>query len=259
MDERQHIRIDQYLSGEMTAEEQKAFERIIAQNPEVAAEVELQREITTAFQEPEVVDLEQKLEQVMRPVSSKNRFPFPSQQRWAVAATVLLVAGLAYFLFKALQPSMTPDELYLTYTKLPKTLEVKVESRSIPDESAPRQDSLRQLFKQIDELYQAEQSLAALTLFQQNEPSLSSEYPAAAPYIKGILFLSQSNFEAALSALGQVKIGPYAEPADWYSTMILLRVEGDTDKVRQQLRLFSGYENPFQDTAREIMMALESL
>ena len=259
MDERQHIRIDQYLSGEMTAEERTAFERELVADAALAREVALQREIEGALTEPEIEDLEQKLAEIMQP-EGKVRTLRGDWRSWAVAASVVLLLGLGLLLWRNAAQPRSPEELYLAYAEYPASLLAGSSFRTIePDTPAPA-DTFTAALTQIDQQYQA----GAYATAQQQLDSLAEQYPRwrekqADTYFfwQGLLLLRQDQYNAAHEALAQVQAGPYAEAADWLRTLLRLRVEGPTPTVREALRQFTRYENPYRGEAEKILGEIE--
>ncbi|MEM7658101.1 MAG: hypothetical protein AAF399_18385 [Bacteroidota bacterium] len=256
MDERQHIRIDQYLSSEMTVEEQQAFEQEIEADGKLAQEVALQREIEAAFQEPEVEDLEAKLAAVMRAEGEgKVRSLRASWVPWAVAASVVLILGVGYLLRGNGQDSRTPEELYLAYAELPAELKSESSIRSGPAQGGS--DSVSNVWQQVDSLYQAaayDQALVRLATWSTQHPEPTPSQASTYHYCLGMIQLQMGEFAEARISLEQVRGGPNAEAAHWYRTLIRLRQEGPTDAVKKQVEDFAKFENSlYRDLAQELL------
>lgn len=254
MDEQTHIRIDQYLQGELSPADRADFEQAMAQNPELAAEVALQRDIEAALSEPEVADLEQKLAQIVAQESSARVIALKGWQRWAAAASVVLILGLGYLLLRGLQKPRTAEELYLAYAELPKDLQGQSAVRSGPTENDS--GSVASIWLEVDSLYQAGAYISAeakLKAWSTQHPAPPANQAMTYHYYLGMLKLQQGDFEVAFAELKQVQTGPYAENAHWYRTLVQLRLEGITEEVRAELQVFSGYENPYRGVAKELL------
>ncbi len=255
MDEAIHLRIDQYLSGEMTEAEQAAFELELDQREELRKELALQQEILSAFQEPEIEDLEQKLQAIMSDSSPASQVkPLYRWRTLAVAASVVLAMCAGYLLWRNLQTPPTPEELYLAYAKLPPDLQIPSTNRAGPLAGDSR--AMTGIWLEVDSLYQLKEYGPAedkLQTWLVQNPDMATRQQPSYHYFLGMLRLQQGDFEAALSQLQQVKVGPYAENAHWYRTLVRLRLEGVTAEVRAELQVFVGYENPYRGVAQELL------
>lgn len=102
MNQEDHI-ID-YLSGELEAEDQKAFENRLENDPDFAAEVEEYRQLYSdmeVFREHqalknEVTEVADAVEAELRTQATPSRRRLP--KAWAIAASLLLLATVTYFL-----------------------------------------------------------------------------------------------------------------------------------------------------------------
>ncbi len=261
MDETQQIRIDQYLSGEMTAAERQRFEQDLAQDAALAQEVQLQRDIVAAFSEPEVEELEAKLAQIVQAGRQESRAtPWPSRRAWLLAASVLLLLGLGFLLWRNAAQPRTPEELYVAYVAYPESLLSSSSLRAIEPDTPAQADAFAAALTQIDQQYRQGAYATAL----QQLDSLAGQYPRwreeqADTYFfwRGLLLLRQEQYDAAQQALPQVQAGPYAEAADWHRTLLRLRAEGPTPAVREALRRFTQYENPYREEAEEMLGEVE--
>ncbi|MEM9987178.1 MAG: hypothetical protein AAF804_18950 [Bacteroidota bacterium] len=255
MEEAVQLRIDQYLSGEMTEVERAAFELELGQSAGLRKELALQQEILSAFQEPEVEDLEQKLQALMSASHAVAPVkPLSSWRTFAVAASVILAVGVGYLLWRNLQAPPTPEELYLAYAKLPPDLQVPSANRTGPLAGDPQ--AMTGIWLEVDSLYQLKEYGPAedkLQTWLVQHPDIPTVQQPSYHYFLGMLRLQQRDFKAALSQLEQVEVGPYAENAHWYRTLVRLRLEGITEEVRAELQVFVGYENPYRGVAQELL------
>ncbi|MEO0896429.1 MAG: hypothetical protein AAFY71_08535 [Bacteroidota bacterium] len=255
MDESLALTIDQYLNGELSAAEREAFELLIASDPVVAQEVSLQREIAAAFQEAEVEDLEQKLAEIMRP-EGKVRVLKINRRIWAVAASVVLILGMGYLLFRNRPTSRTPQELYLAYADLPTDLQMESDVRS--GQTGQESDFRPKIWMEVDSLYQTKQYGLAkekLQIWLVQNPEPKANQAAIYYYYLGLLQLQMSQFPAAQNSFSRVRSGPYAESANWYLKLAELRTKGTTSEVKKGFEQFLRFENPYREKAKAILDA----
>ncbi|MEM6342655.1 MAG: hypothetical protein AAF927_02200 [Bacteroidota bacterium] len=254
MDEKIDIKIEQYIQGELSPENQAEFEQAMAQDSELAAEVALQQDIEAAISEPEVAELEQKLAYLMRERSPAKIILPSGWRKWAVAASVVLIVGLGYLLLRESHQSRTPEELYLAYAELPSDLQLSSGIRSDP--SGQESDPGISVWKVVDSLYQAkEYGLAEekLQTWLVQHPDPQANQTAIYYYYLGMVQLQMEQFSAAQHSLRKVRSGPYAESANWYVGLADLRTNGTSPEVKKSIEQFLRYENPYREKAKAIL------
>lgn len=254
MDEKIDVRIEQYLQGELSPEDQAEFEQSMTQDSSLAAEVALQQEIEAAISESEVVDLEQKLARIVEKQASVSIIPLKGWQKWGVAASIVLILGIGYLLVRNISQPRTPEELYLTYADLPTDLQLHSAIRSGPE--GQDSDSMTSVWIAVDSLYQAKEyglAKGKLQTWLGQHPDPKASQTARYYYYLGMVQLQMAQFSAAQNSLGQVRTGPYAESAHWYVSMVDLRTKGTTSAVKEAIEQFLRYENPHREKAKAIL------
>lgn len=255
MDEHIQSRIEQYISGEMSAAEQATFAQEIAQDQALADEVKLQQDITAAFTEPDVVALEKQLSQVVKEGRKGRNLQHLPWRRYAVAASIVLLVGIiSLYIFSP--SAMSNEELYLAYADFPAELDMGVAIRSAGENDSLLADSLSMEFRHIYDLYQKGAFQEALEDLQALEGSVSRSEASTYAYILGLLYLRTNQPTEAIVSFDRVK-GQAEEEANWYKMLALLKLEGRVGEAKTSLLEFSGYPNPHQQTAKEMLSKME--
>lgn len=103
--------IERYLAGTMTLEEVASFERLMADNAEVAEEVALQRRINETLKNRESIQFRERLQRIREqrrqntPAESRN--PTLRQVLWVVLVAAFLILAWK-FIWPAIQPHAAP-------------------------------------------------------------------------------------------------------------------------------------------------------
>jgi len=106
--------ISKYLSGEMDAQSEKAFEQRLHNDKDLRNEFELHKEIQNALSEEDIMELREKLEEFGPSSQSKKKFRLKWGDALAVAALVTVFIGIGMLWIYHSQIT-NPDELYASY------------------------------------------------------------------------------------------------------------------------------------------------
>ncbi len=129
MQKEMNIKIDRFLSGEMPANEQKAFEKEILYNPELATEVQLHREVAEVLSDPQRLDflhtinhlnakfsdpVMEKPEAKVIPVTRNESVLRAIWPKMLAAASVAAIVFCAFYMFSS-GPKPVATGLYADY------------------------------------------------------------------------------------------------------------------------------------------------
>ena len=106
--------ISKYLSGEMDAQSEKAFEQKLSNDKDLRNEYELHKEIQNALGEEDIMELREKLGEYGPSSRSKKIFRLKWGDALAAAAMVTLLIGIGMLWIYHSQIT-NPDELYASY------------------------------------------------------------------------------------------------------------------------------------------------
>lgn len=259
MDERTLTLIDAYLDGSLTGAERTDFEQQLQSDPALAREVALQRDIEGALREPEVADLEEKLSHIIAEARPVRNLWGQYQRPLAIAASVLLLVGLAWLFRPAPKGPLDKEALFLAQAEFPEALMTDIQLRDISPDVGPS-DSLELRLAAVAQAYQADDWQLALMRLDSTAaafPNLATDYTSLYQYQRGILLLRLSDTEQAVAALEQVRVGPQVEAAQWYVLLGRLRMEGDTPALRGDLETLAQSGRSYADEAQVLLEALD--
>ncbi len=262
--------IEQYLEGQLTGEELKAFEQKMAEDPTFAAEVKLQREIAEAMTEHDVIDLSRKL----RSIQHQKKRPSGGSGRMIIFRRLLqIAAGLAflvavYFVYENFNQANTPQELATRYfSPIEQISHAPDQVRQVRDDDSTLQ-IINELVKEINSLWQEtealyvqknyDQALIKLQTIRQLDPAFETQSPDEFFFYEGLLLLHTGKPEPAIRSFDKVSAN-YTEKATWYSALAYLQ-SGDIENAKAQLRKIISTEiHPYKKVAEKLLREMDSL
>lgn len=131
---RRQQQVEDYLSGKMTVEEKNNFELEMAQDESLAQLVAAQKMVTRVLKDKKAIAFNERLNNIRKDSNEtvkKNTSPvFPIRRIISIAASLLLLIGVSYFLYNAssdskatviaqfeLEPTLGKDELSVFKTR----------------------------------------------------------------------------------------------------------------------------------------------
>jgi len=262
MDEAEkYERIEQYLAGELSPPERKAFEGKLDGNPQLRKEVALHRELSEAARETDVAEFETALSRAMR----KDPSASPPRRRLFILLTLILLL-LMLWLGKRLlnKPTPAPAQIYADYIDLPAELPGTVQLRSgdAAGGASPRLSpkQLRQNWSALNEAYRTGNFAEALSLLENlrsSHPEFMEENPDVYFYHRGLLQLQLKQPAEAAGSFAEVRSGNYAEDADWKRALSLLLVKERREEALSLLQRISKSNHPQREEAWEVLNQLQ--
>jgi tetratricopeptide (TPR) repeat protein len=254
-------RIDRFLLGEMEAKEMASFKKELETDSELAAELKLQEDIFRALTEKDVIGFEQVLAEIQQEKNWKGRrvvsfFQISSfSKAIAIAAALIFLVVVGYFIFHPLFDPPLPQELFAEYFVVPEAEDILPPSGS--NRSAMQdEESISQGLTEWDtaqSFFRKKEYRAALTLMEKVRPS-SFQDSVEYFFQLGVLLLIDGRAEESLESFAQVKNGQ-PEALKWYQAMALLRV-GKGEEARNYLYELARYQNPWQEKAIALLQKL---
>lgn len=240
--------IDNYLSSELTTNEQIWFEKELESNPNFAAEVLLHISINNAISELDIIDLRTKILDVQ--IDALNRrgiikelFTIKWQYVVAAASLTLMVSfGLNFFSQKPQKNSAIYNEYYSSY-------DAAGIVRSGNDES-------KKLVNQALSYYESKSYSNAYSLFNKVlEKDFSN---ISIHFYKGISCIELNKIEEAISAFQLIidhKNNLFVEQSEWYLAISYMKIF-EIDKAKTLLTKLAEEEGTYQSQAKAILRKL---
>ena len=274
MDKEQHYeKIEDYLSGNLPGEEAAAFNKKMAADPELAAEVALHRGLAEAIdEEEEFADLEQKISAVFKKERTEAarsrevvRRPLFTPIVWRIAASIalLILATLAAYYYVG-QPSDSLESLVAENIAYPASIYDKSGLRSGQQPAEPSSDwaaRLDSLWEAADRAYQRGAYSTALGILEKAEALEIQGFQQARSrfhFYIGILQARTGDYEEALLSFEKVTTS-YTEEAEWKKALILLSMEGRREEAQAVLQQISTSNTPRQKDALNLLERLRAM
>lgn len=241
------LKIDRYLSGEMTEDERRDFENQLANDPDLREELRIQRLAYEALQK--------------YPQSLKARMNNEGRQRLlrkkrtgqiAIVALIAIVCLAAWFLYKKFQPTPPPPVQSQSPIALFEQNYQRVDlSNHLGDGTADAWEEARTAYQQGN----CEKALPLLEPFSAD--SVFTARPTAL-LLLGSCYLETGRTAEALAAFEAIPTtaGPVYRKSIWYSALAHLKNNDPFQAIPFLEMAKADPESEYQDRAR---LLLESL
>jgi FimV-like protein len=237
--------IEKYLDNELTPDEQARLERRIQQEPGLAEEIALHRQLRYGLQSAGrsrmmtiLADTERKMEEY-HPPAQVIRFDDATRQRfyWAAAIIVLLLIPL----YLVLNQNRKADKLFVAYFKPYQGVNV------------PAGDPLSQAMRE----YQQRDYAQALPILERLLGEGSSEDTTL--FFKGNASLALDQAPEAIHTFESIladPLHPYYKEAQWYLALAYLQ-DGERKEAKAQLKsVVKDSSHPHYQEASELLKKL---
>ena len=236
-------KISAYLRGELSDLEQQSLVDKIANDPELAKELNRQKMISEHIELLEDRKITEQVRAVHKREMERRRksLRFKKLKKWAIAAIVLLLISLAWWLW---QRPTTPEKLFAENYA---AYDLYFGDRGEGD-----------LMIEAGGLYLSANYESAIPLFEkllEQDKTLTK-----ARFALGICQMELGNWEKAISnfqPLIEEKDILYAENAQWYVALALIKLD-KLEEAKTYLNQLKGNNNArFQQKATTLLKALE--
>lgn len=240
--------VEQFLSGEMLPAERENFEREVASNPGLAAELRFSKAIDDALLKDDVIDFRKKLLVTYRENKKEQRdvpvVRLQIRKFWYAAASFILLATLGSTLYFSLPSGNSTDSLFKQYYSSENLVDVT---------RAGDANIVEAVIKFQEKDYQLSARLFQKILEKDNNN-------IACWFYFGISSIETENFEQAEKAFNHIIADNgnlYVEHAEWYLGLSYLK-SNQLDKANQQFVTISkNADNVHQDDAKRLIEKLK--
>ncbi len=245
--------IDRYVNGEMVEKEVDLFEQRMREHAELAQQVHLHRDMLLGM---EYYFMQQLKEQLILSDQKKKTFNWGLFLK--IAASVLLVAGLAGVAYYYLQRPADPEQLFLSYFETyPNTLTQANRSESLPGDASPsgNSDKTAAAMRHYETGNFSQAAVALDTMLSSGNGT--DDQRTALMFYRGVSHLQLGNVQQARTDLAEVTQSDtlLVDPATWYTGLSYLR-DGDVAKAKQ---IFEQLRNGQGDYAAQAAKLLDDL
>lgn len=248
--------IEDYLTGELSPEQEREFNDLLQEDVALQHELALVKDIDSALQESEILDLRMTLrdisisESVVEKESSTRSIPIYRSRRWllrvAAAVLFLAVSSAVYFL----RPEPNPDQIFSQYFEAyPSMYNVRSS-----DQPVELQEVIAAMQPYVDGDYAtAATNLESLLARDASRADLSFYF--------GICQIQLHNPELAVASFDKVIASNHElliNHAKWYKSLALLEAKQYTEAKQGFAELAQG-ESSFKDRASKIERKLRRI
>lgn len=240
--------VEQFLSGEMLPAERENFEREVASNPGLAAELRLSRAIDEALLKDDIIDFRKKLIVAHRENKKEQRevpvVRLHVRKFWYAAASIILLAALGSTLYFSVPMGNSSDSLFKQYYSSENLIDVT---------RAGDANIVEAVIKFQEQDYQL-----AGRLFQKILEKDNSNI--ACWFYYGISSIETENFDQAEKAFNHIIANNenlYVEHAEWYLGLSYLK-SNKLDKAKLQFEKISrNNDNVHHSNAKRLIEKLK--
>jgi hypothetical protein len=239
--------IERYLSHDMAYAEQRSFEKQIASNSSLAAELELTRNIDEALRRDDLIDLRLKLVYARQENSKmKSDIPlvkFRQKKFWYAAASFLILASVGSILLLNIARKDTNEDLFRKYYSSENIIDVTRTGDA---------NIVEAIIKFQEKDYQSSASLFGQIL---QKDTLNF----AGWFFYGISCIETQQFAKAETAFNKIISNDenlYVEHAEWYLGLCYLKSNQPNKATVQSKLIASEPENFHRNDARHLLEKL---
>ncbi|MBQ4822808.1 hypothetical protein [Aquimarina sp. MMG016] len=239
------IEIDDYLSGNMSTSEKKAFEERLDTDPALAEELILQKDMLSIYEDQEWLEGDKNalkteeakqlksffeseeasdLKTTIREVVSENKYKPYNKSFWfiGIAASIALLITISLFVFK----DNSYDKLYVEYIRI----------EEIPSLVTRGVDN-NKLLEDAQLLFEEKKYQQAISIFTSYQSNNNSIEPLSYIYL-GVAYLELKDFDNALNQFELLKTSNtlQSKKANWYKAMVYLK----ENKKRKLVNILKG-------------------
>ena len=243
--------IEKYLEGNMDSKELKWFRSEISSNPDLAREIHLNKEVSRALNEKEVIDLRERLENIHETISADS---IPYERRflrnkvlWASVASVAILITLSVMAYFLMFRTYTNEKLFsLYYEKYEGSSNVRSGNTDPND-----------IFTQAIQMYNSKDYNKALILFE--KVLAKDSLNMTANMSVGISNMEKESYDDAKRPFERIidhNDNLYVEQAEWYLALCYL-VTNNTTRAKDLFENINNNKSYNNKEAREILQKLD--
>lgn len=242
--------IDRYLDNDLLGPELNWFEKELDSNPELQAELKLQKELNEALGHDDILDLREKLNvihEMVDPESERKRIKRILSGNWAgiAAASAVILVAIGFLLTNSINPVQTTEELF----------DQHYEPYIIPTNYRSAAEINIVFHKALVE-YGNQDYQKALQLFE--KVLFEDESRMDVTLLTGISNLEIENYNKANNSFQKVishNDNLFIEQAEWYLALCYLKT-GEQEKANLQFGKIITENSLYKEEAEDILNKL---
>ncbi|MBI9035093.1 MAG: tetratricopeptide repeat protein [Bacteroidales bacterium] len=237
--------IDNYLSGELSADKMRSFEAELLINPELRMELQLEKDLIKILSDEDALNLRRKLNLIMNEAKRPKTINLKSSRSFMkIAATIVVIMGLISIWSITNQNTATNDELFMQYYATDNNLGA-YRSGEVELVEAIR-------FYQVKEF---EQAIISFENFLITQPG-----NIAVHFYTGISYIEVDRFDDAIKEFNFIiddNKNLYIEHAEWYLGLCYLKKDENTKAIEKFTEIANNKKSFYQKDASRILKELQ--
>jgi tetratricopeptide (TPR) repeat protein len=242
MDEKSFEKIEDFLENNLTDRDLENFKEKMNNDPELRKECQLRRDINSAICEDDIMDLRSNLENICSDEnSSSKQVRLINFKKYWVAASVIVIFGLSYFLYPG--ESLSNEDLFNEYYR---PYNVIVNKRSAGFNT-------NEVLQKAMFYYETKDYIKALSLFrkvlEKDSTDITGNFYSGISNIE-IKKYSEANFN--FKKVIKHNNNFFIEQSEWYLGFCYLMTDQREKAIEQFEKIASGF-GFYQAKAKEIL------
>lgn len=241
--------LENYYEGRMSTSEKDAFEKLIVSDAEVAADLQNYVLSRTAISSGSNQRLKKHLIESVKvlPVSGQRKIPFT--RFLAIAASIAILMGIGWVIFKFVHPQKSTEEIYMAYYQRPDISEFTVRGED--------NDSSQLFWDQGLNYYanhKIEKAAAEFNkIIQVNKTTSASK----AYFMLALCYMEMNNTQKAIQTFGQVSDqSNFVYMKQYYSALCLIKMDKKKEASDLLLKIVKDQNHPYRKNAIRIYLEL---
>ncbi len=232
--------IHRFLEGELEGEELKEFEANLKLNPELSAELELQKKANEFLDfQKTITNIEKSLKQEKFDVKSIRKIKYWT---WVAASVAVVVIG--YFVLSFNQP-MSNEKIFAEYYNF------------VPSDAIGRdcQEGVSILVKGLEEYDKHNYKIATDYL---NKALITDPDNIYAHFYLSMISIETNKYQEAINKLKEIssKEFIYIDENDWYMALCYIKLENNDEAIKILTRIIES-DNVYKENAKKILKEIE--
>jgi len=236
--------INGYFEGSLDTTQLEEVELLLASDAGFKTEFEFQKELQLALKKEKRRDLKD-LFNALAEEESKPKSKVFQLRPWLVAASLALLAGLAYWLFLLNTPDLNTDQLYAANFSPYDNVVHPIE----------RGNQLEDLKTKAFTSYEEKDYITALKLFKELQTKQNDDYIT---FYEAIVLMQLNKHLEAIPLLQDYrdKNGQLKDRATWYLALSYLKTD-EVKRCKEELRQLVQESGFKLDSAKELLQQLD--
>jgi tetratricopeptide (TPR) repeat protein len=242
--------LENYYEGRISTSEKEAFEKLVASDAQVAADLQNYILSKTAISSASNERLKKRLIESGKDLSMKDNRNAPYIRYLAIAASIAVIIGLGWAMFHFLRPHKSAEEIYLSYYQRPDITEFTVRGED--------NDSSQLFWDQGLNYYANHKIDKAAAEFNKLIRMNKANSASKAYFMLALCYMEMNDTQRAIQTFGRVSDqSNFVYMKQYYSALCLIKMEKKKDASDLLLKIVKDENHPYRKKAIRIYLELK--